>query len=192
MGFLDSIPFFRRNQAEAAGEATPGAEPAEAPAPTEEAAPSVVVADPNSVAAVDPNPVAIVAAPSLAPAAPSPTARAAAEELVRSVVQELPGFVTVAVVERVGGRILAGQWAGHSGGAVEAAAANAEIVNQTYQALAALQLGPDEQLQDIVITLTQQLHLLRVMPQQPWLLYLAVRTQDTNLALARTVLQGFA
>ena len=189
MGFLDSIPFFRRNQAEAAGEAAPDAELAEAPAPAEEAAPLVAVVDPNPVAAV------AIADPSPAPApasAPSLAARAAAEELVRSVVQELPGFVTVAVVERAGGRILAGQWAGHSGGAVEAAAANAEIVNQTYQSLAALQLGPDEQLQDIVITLTQQLHLLRVMPQQPWLLYLAVRSQDTNLALARTVLQGFA
>jgi hypothetical protein len=56
----------------------------------------------------------------------------------------------------------------------------------------ALQLAPAEQLEDIVITLRRQLHLLQVLPQQGWLLYLAIRTEDTNLALARTVLRQHA
>ena len=98
--------------------------------------------------------------------------------------------MTVAIVDAASGRILAGQWAGHSGGAVEVAAANAEIVQQTRLAIEALQLGPEEMLEDILITLRRQLHLLRVLPNQNWLLYLAVRTQDTNLALARAVLRN--
>jgi hypothetical protein len=111
---------------------------------------------------------------------------------VRRVVRELPDFMTVAIVDGASGRILAGQWAGHSGGAVEVAAANAEIVQQTRLSIEALQLGPEELLEDILITLRKQLHLLRVLPTQNWLLYLAVRTQDTNLALARAVLRSMA
>jgi hypothetical protein len=38
--------------------------------------------------------------------------------------------------------------------------------------------------------LRYQLHLLRVLPQVDWLLYLAVRTQDSNLGLARMVLRN--
>jgi hypothetical protein len=116
--------------------------------------------------------------------------RAQAEGIVQNVVDELPNFITVAVVERASGNILAGKWAGNSGGAVEVAAANAEIVRQTYQAIEALQLGPDEQLEDILVMLRYQLHLLRVLPQVDWLLYLAVRTQDSNLGLARMVLRN--
>jgi hypothetical protein len=111
---------------------------------------------------------------------------------VQSVVQELPDFVTVPVVERTSGHILAGKWAGNSGGAVEVAAANAEIVRLTHEAIEALQLGPDEQLEDILVTRRYQLHLLRVLPQSDWMLYLAVRTQDSNLGLARTVLRNQA
>ena len=153
-------------------------------APTEAAAPVATPAP--AAAAPEPAP--------LPPAAPevSSQARAQAEEIVRSVVAELPDFLTVAVVAGDSGQILAGQWAGHSGGAVEVAAANAEIVQQARQCIEALGLAPTEQLEDIVITLRRQLHLLQLLPQPGWLLYLAIRTQDTNLALARTVLRQHA
>ncbi|MBJ6143160.1 hypothetical protein JAO77_07185 [Hymenobacter sp. BT559] len=147
----------------------------------------------TAAAADDPALAVLIAAAT--PAAPEPTsgeARAQAEALVRRVVQELPDFMTVAIVDGASGHILAGQWAGHSGGAVEVAAAHAEIVKQTRLVIEALQLGPEELLEDILITLRRQLHLLRVLPASNWLLYLAVRTQDTNLALARAVLRNIA
>lgn len=156
------------------------------PEPEFELAPEAVAAEPATS-------VAEVAAPlPEPPPAPAVSAadRARAEELVQRVVQELPAFITVAVVEAATGKILAGQWAGHSGGAVEVALANAEIVRQTNLAIEALQVSDTEQLADILITLRYQLHLLRVLPQAEWLLYLAVRTQDTNPALARTVVQS--
>ena len=90
------------------------------------------------------------------------------------------------------GQILAGSWAGHSGGAVEVAAANAEMVRQVRLALGALQLDATEELHDIVVSMRRQLHLLQVLPRQQWLLYLAIPTQNTNLALARTVLRAQA
>ncbi len=119
-----------------------------------------------------------------------PGTQAEAEALVRRVGQELPTFLAVAVVEAATGRIVAGQWAGSSGGAVAEAAAHAELVRQVNLGLAALRLADTEQLADVLLTLRHQLHLLRVLPQAGWLLYLAVRAQDTNPALARGVLQA--
>ncbi len=156
---------------------------------------------PSPELATEPAPAPEATTTPLAPATAAPEAaltvvssqvRAQAEELVQSVVHELPNFIAVAVVDSASGHILAGQWAGHSGGAVEVAVANAEIVRQTHLAIEALQLGPAEQLEDILITLRYQLHLLQVLPQAGWLLYLAIRSQDTNLGLARTVLRSHA
>jgi len=162
MGLFSSLSFRKRSQPDAVADATPAVEET----------------------------VAVGVAPVPEPPAFSAQARAQAEELVRRVVQELPTFITVAVVEATTGKILAGQWAGHSGGAVEVAAANAEIVRQTRQCIEALQLTDTEQLTDILITLRYQLHVLRVLSQAEWLLYLAVHTQDTNPALALAVVQA--
>ena len=188
MGFLSNLSFRKRGQSEPG---TSPAAPATAPTPAAPAPVVEVEAEGKIEVAVDSLPE-----PDSAPAAPpapadNSQARAQAEELVRSVVGELPDFLTVAVIDRNSGQILAGQWAGHSGGAVEAAAADAEIVRQTHQAIEALQLGPEEQFEDMLITLRRQWHLLQVLPQQQWLLYLALRTQDTNPGLARTVLRNY-
>jgi predicted regulator of Ras-like GTPase activity (Roadblock/LC7/MglB family) len=166
---------------------------AEAPIATPEPAPELMptlAPEPEVFLAVESLAEEVSAPVASAPVIDKSIIRAQAEEVVQSVVQELPDFITVAVVERASGQILAGKWAGNSGGAVEVAAANAEIVRQTHQAIEALQLGPAEQLEDILVTLRYQLHLLRVLPQVDWLLYLAVRTQDSNLGLARTVLRN--
>jgi len=183
MGLFSNLSFLKRSQAEAAPQPV---------VPTLEMPPAPVVVE----AAPEPVVEAPAPVPVVAPAPPEPVisseTRAQAEAVVRRVVQELPDFMTVSIVDGASGRILAGQWAGHSGGAVEVAAANAEIVQQTRLAIEALQLGPEEMLEDILITLRRQLHLLRVLPNQNWLLYLAMRTQDTNLALARTVLRNMA
>jgi hypothetical protein len=179
MGLFSNLSFRKRG-------------PAEATLALATLAPEAPAALASSEAAAEPAAVA----PEVAAAAPepviSPEMRAEAETMVRRVVQELPDFMTVAVVDGANGRILAGQWAGHSGGAVEVAGAHAALVQQTHLAIEALQLGPEEQLEDVLITLQRQLHLLRVLPAQNWLLYLAVRTQDTNPALVRTVLRTIA
>jgi hypothetical protein len=156
---------------------------------TAEPAPALAP-EPELTLAVEPLVEKVSVPVTSAPVVDMSKVRAQAEGIVQNVVDELPNFITVAVVERASGNILAGKWAGNSGGAVEVAAANAEIVRQTYQAIEALQLGPDEQLEDILVMLRYQLHLLRVLPQVDWLLYLAVRTQDSNLGLARMVLRN--
>ena len=199
MGLFSTL-FSKRTQSSSAAEVdtlTDTLEP-EAPEPVEIAVVALeLAAEPVAALAVAPLVEAVAASVASVPVDTAPAVdmtkiRAQAEEVVQRVVQELPDFITVAVVERTSGRILAGKWAGNSGGAVEVAAANAEIVRQTQQAIESLQLGPAEQLEDILVTLRYQLHLLRVLPQTDWLLYLAVRTQDSNLGLARTVLRNQA
>jgi hypothetical protein len=179
MGLFSNLSFLKRSQPEV----TPTLA---APVPAAAAAPT----SPEAAAA----PTALAPAAAAAPPEPviSSEARAQAEALVRRVVQELPDFMTVAVVDGASGRILAGQWAGHSGGAVEVATAHAAIVQQTRLAIEAMQLGSEEVLEDILITLRRQLHLLRVLPTPNWLLYLAMRTQDTNPALVRAMLRDIA
>ena len=177
--------FLKRNAPEPEPEFEAAAEPVSeaevAPVAAAEPIPEVVIAFPAPVVPVAP-PVAEV----------SSQARTQAEKLVRSVAAELPNFMTVAVIDSTSGQILAGQWAGHSGGASIVASAHAEMVRQAREAIAALQLAPAEQVQDILISLRHQLHLLQVLPQHGWLLYLAIRIQDANLALARTVLRQHA
>jgi hypothetical protein len=192
MGLFTTL-FSKRTQPSSAADLDVPTATLEPMAPPELAVePVPAQAEPESTIAAKPLAEQVSTPMASAPVVDMSKIRAQAEEIVQSVVYELPDFITVAVVERSSGQILAGKWAGNSGGAVEVAAANAEIVRQTHQAIDALQVGPAEQLDDILVTLRSQLHLLRVLPQTDWLLYLAVRTQDSNLGLARTVLRNQA
>lgn len=118
--------------------------------------------------------------------------RSAATEVVRSVMQDLPELLSATVIDLETGRILAEYVAEKNGNTTLAAQAHAEMVKQKRQAMTALQLGPDEQLEDILVTQQQQLHLMRLMHGGQWILSLAANVQDTNLGIARTVLHAHA
>ncbi len=70
-----------------------------------------------------------------------------------------------------------------------AAAHNAEVVKLKQKAMTALQLV-GEQIEDILITLSNQLHLLQLTTNGSRLIYLVVSTQNTNLGIARAVLRA--
>ncbi|OUJ76325.1 hypothetical protein [Hymenobacter crusticola] len=101
----------------------------------------------------------------------------------------LPELVAAAVVDVASGRALATYTSAHEFNPNKVVGFNAEVVKQTYGLLQALALG-DEQIEDILITLRNQLHLLRLLPDGEQLLYVVVDCRDTNLALARTVMQS--
>lgn len=109
--------------------------------------------------------------------------------VVEQVRAELPELLAVAVVDVASGASLAA----HSGTATfnpaTAASFNAEVVKLKLKAMAALQLA-GEQLDDILITLSSQLHLLQLSPDGRRFIYLVVARQSTNLGIARAVLQG--
>jgi hypothetical protein len=94
----------------------------------------------------------------------------------------IDGAIAVCVVDHRSGMCLA-----QAGGGLNldlAAAGNSEVVRAKLRTIEAL--GMRSSIEDILITLQQQYHLIRLMPTNPGLfLYLALDRQRGNLALAR-------
>lgn len=116
-------------------------------------------------------------------ATPDPRAQA----VVTQVLAELPEVLMVAVVDVASGTSLAA----HSDSALNLATAatfNAQVVKLKQKAVTALQLG-NEQLDDILITLSSQLHLMKLTSDGSKFIYLVVDARRSNLAMARLVLR---
>lgn len=111
-----------------------------------------------------------------------------AGQAVQNILNELPGLMAVAVVDISSGMSLAS----HTNSAINpdtAAAYNTEVVKQKQKAISALKLQ-GEGIDDVLITLTNQLHLLKLVNDGKKFIYLVVNPRDTNLAIAREVVRG--
>jgi hypothetical protein len=100
------------------------------------------------------------------------------------------GAIGVALVDYDSGMSL-----GHLGGGPGldlevAAAGNTEVVRAKMRTLARLSLN--ESVEDILITLTGQYHVIRLLPGGSLFLYLALDRARANLALARHELKRVA
>lgn len=114
--------------------------------------------------------------------------RTAAEHVLHRVLADLPELLAAAVIRIDTGQVLANYTTARELNPEKVAAFNAEVVKQQRQALAALS-QTDEALEDILITLRTQLHLLRVLADGQRVLYVAADCRDTNLGIAREVLR---
>lgn len=101
---------------------------------------------------------------------------------------ELPDLLLAAVLEVATGQPLATYAAERDYQPSLLATPTAAAVRQ-LQASQAAQGPAAEALQEVVLTLPSQLHLLRLRPGGQQFLYLAVDTRDTNLAIARQLMQ---
>lgn len=111
-------------------------------------------------------------------------------QAVQNIMQALPTLVAVAIVETETGMPLAHHSNLASFDAETAAAYNTEVIKQKLKAIQALRLN--QTVQDILLTLTDQLHLLKLSADGSKFIYLAVNSADTNLAMARQVLKSQA
>lgn len=110
------------------------------------------------------------------------------KQTVQGIMTELPTLLAVAVVETETGMPLASH-ANIADFDIETAAAyNTEVVKAKLKAIQALKLN--QKVQDILLTLTDQLHLLRLSPEGDKFIYLAVNAKDTNLAQARQIMKA--
>ncbi len=113
-----------------------------------------------------------------------------AGQAVQNIINDLPGLLAVAVVDISSGMSLAS----HSNSSINpdtAAAYNTEVVKQKQKAIQALKLQ-GETIDDVLITLNNQLHLLKIVNEGKKFIYLVVNSRDTNLAIAREVVRAQA
>ncbi|WP_324678272.1 hypothetical protein [Hymenobacter sp. GOD-10R] len=111
-----------------------------------------------------------------------------AGQSVQEIISALPGLMAVAVVDAQSGMALASHSNSPSLNPETAAAYNTEVVKQKQKAMAALKLT-GEKIEDILMTLSHQLHLIKLSEDGKKFIYLVVNSRDTNLAIAREVLR---
>ena len=114
-----------------------------------------------------------------------------AGKVVQDVLNDLPGLMAIAVVDITSGMALASHSNSPNLNPETAAAYNTEVVKQKQKAMSALKLS-GENIEDILITLTNQLHLIKLAANGTKFIYLVVNSRETNLAIAREVLRGTA
>lgn len=97
---------------------------------------------------------------------------------------KIAGFVAAAVVDTESGMTLGTIGGSESFDIEVAAAANRDVVMAKQRAASAL--GLNDAIEDILITLSTQYHLIRPMASQPTVfIYIALDRGQANLALAR-------
>ena len=111
-----------------------------------------------------------------------------AGQAVQNIINDLPQLVAVAIVDVTSGMALASHSNSPTLNPETAAAYNTEVVRQKQKAMSALKLQ-GEKIDDILITLTNQLHLINLTDDGKKFIYLVVNSRDTNLAIARDVLR---
>ena len=111
-----------------------------------------------------------------------------AGQAVEGIITDLPGLMAVAVVDVSSGMALASHSNTPSINPETAAAYNTEVIKAKLKAVAALKLK--QTVQDVLLTLTDQLHLIKLSANGQLFIYLAVNAKDTNLAQARQIMKA--
>jgi hypothetical protein len=101
--------------------------------------------------------------------------------------QKLDGFIGAALVDADSGMTLATMGGGAGFNLEIAGAGNTEVVRSKRATMHSL--GLKDEIEDILITLGKQYHLIRLMRARPGVFfYLALDRQRANLAMARLML----
>lgn len=97
---------------------------------------------------------------------------------------EIDGFVAAALVDADSGMTIGTIGGGDNFDIEVAAATNTNVVKAKMRAIEALEL--DDALDDILISLSSQYHLIRPLTERPHIFfYLALNRDKSNLAMAR-------
>lgn len=97
------------------------------------------------------------------------------------------GFIAVAVTEIESGLSFGNLTIDPSFDPELAAAYNLEVVKAKLSAVKALNLN--QEIEDILITLSNQIHIIDISPNKKFMIYLAADAQKANLGMTRAVLR---
>lgn len=105
------------------------------------------------------------------------------EEAVARIEADMNGFIAASVVDLESGMTLTARTARPDFDLAVASAYNSELVKQKLKIMKAL--GLKTTLEDILLTLGDQIHLIKIFPGGHTFLYLAADRASTNLAIVR-------
>jgi hypothetical protein len=97
------------------------------------------------------------------------------------------GFIAVAVTEIESGLSFGNLTIDPSFDPELAAAYNLEVVKAKLNAVKALNLNQD--IEDILITLSNQIHIIDISPNKKFMIYLAADSSKANLGMTRAILR---
>jgi hypothetical protein len=97
---------------------------------------------------------------------------------------DVAGVIATAAVDLESGMTLAAKTNRPEFDLTVASAYNSELVKQKLKIMKALKLNAN--LEDMVLTLTDQIHVIKILPGGAAFLYLAADRGSTNLAILRT------
>jgi len=105
------------------------------------------------------------------------------EDAVARIEADMNGFIAASVVDLESGMTLTTRSARTDFDLAVASAYNSELVKQKLKIMKAL--GLKTTLEDILLTLGDQIHLIKIFPGGHTFLYLAAERASTNLAIVR-------
>ena len=113
------------------------------------------------------------------------------DKFIQDMKTNVPGFIAVSVTEVRSGVSYGSESVDPSFDPNLASAYNLEVVKAKQNALQILGLATTERIVDILITLTDQIHIIDIAASGSYFIYLAVDSTKANLGLTRALLAKY-
>ena len=113
------------------------------------------------------------------------------DKFIQDMKTNVPGFIAVSVTEVRTGVSYGSESVDPSFDPNLASAYNLEVVKAKQNALQILGLASKEKIVDILITLTNQIHIIDIAASGGYFIYLAVDSTKANLGLTRALLAKY-
>ena len=113
------------------------------------------------------------------------------DKFIQDMKTNVPGFIAVSVTEVRSGVSYGAESGDPSFDPNLASAYNLEVVKAKQNALQILGLASKEKIEDILITLTNQIHIIDIAASGGYFIYLAVDSSKANLGLTRALLAKY-
>ena len=111
------------------------------------------------------------------------------DSIIDGIQRDTAGFIGATIVDLDSGMSLASRSAVSNFDLDVASAYNSEMVKGKFKTMKAL--GLDADLEDMLLTLSDQLHLIKVMENNTTFIYVAANRANTNLALLRRTVASY-